>query len=87
MGANQSTAALSVSKEKLLLDRLRALELKGSADNEYVHVSSEKEPVRNSNFKAPWVSLSVPDLGKWEYELLQDPKNRYTLPRSSQRSI
>jgi bleomycin hydrolase len=87
MGANQSTAALSVSKEKLLLDRLRALELKGSADNEYVHVSSEKEPVRNSKFEAPWVSLSVPDLGKWEYELLQDPKNRYTLPRSSQRSI
>jgi hypothetical protein len=26
--------------------------------------------------KAPWLSLSVSDVGKWEHELLQDSKNR-----------
>lgn len=83
MGANQSSAALPVSKEKLLLERLRALELKAS-DNEYVHVSSEKDPVKHTQFKAPWLSLSVSEVGRWEHELLQDPKNRSTLshPRS-----
>lgn len=81
MGANQSSTPLPVSKEKLLLERLRALEIKTSADSEYVHVSSEKEPVSTSPLKAPWLSLSVSDVGRWERELLQDPKNRYALSR------
>ena len=78
MGANQSSTPLPVSKEKLLLERLRAMEIKTSSDNEYVHVSSEKDPVPNTPLKAPWLSLSVSDVGEWEQELLQDPKNRYT---------
>lgn len=87
MGANQSSTPLPVSKEKLLLERLRAMELRGSAvDNEYVHVSSEKETATTTHFKAPWISLSVSDVGKWEHELLQDPKNRYVLPHFSQPS-
>lgn len=86
MGANQSSTPLPVSKEKLLLERLRALELRGTVDNEYVHISSEKEPVTKAQLKAPWISLSVSDVGKWEHELLQDPKNRYVLPHFSQPS-
>ena len=80
MGANQSSTPLPVSKEKLLLERLRALEIKTASDSEYVHVSSEKEPVPSAPLKAPWLSLSVSDVGKWERELLQDPKNRYIPP-------
>ena len=76
MGANQSSNTLPVSKEKLLRERLRALELKTSADNEYVHVSNEKELVPVAPLKAPWLALSISEIGKWEYELLQDAKNR-----------
>jgi hypothetical protein len=81
MGANQSSTSLSVSKEKLLLERLRALEIKTAADSEYVHVSTEKQPVPTSTLKAPWLSLSVSEVGRWERELLQDSKNRYAMPR------
>lgn len=80
MGANQSSTPFPASKEKLLIERLRALELKDSTDNDYVHVStSEKAPTRDTPFKAPWISVSVSDVGKWEHELLQDPKNRLVL--------
>jgi bleomycin hydrolase len=76
MGANQSKEP--ISNEKLVIERLRALELKDQADNEYVHVNEKDiaKPVKNIKYKAPWTSLSVDEVEHWEHELLQDPKNR-----------
>ncbi|TAQ83317.1 hypothetical protein B7494_g8358 [Chlorociboria aeruginascens] len=78
MGANQSKAPLV--NEKLIVERLRALEIKDEADSEYIHVN-EKNPSRASqnHVKAPWASVSISDVGQWEHELLQDPKNRLAL--------
>jgi bleomycin hydrolase len=69
MGATQSKEP--IAGEKLLIERLRALEVRD--DNEYVHVD-EKE---TKKFKAPWTAVSVSDIEHWEHELFQDPKNRY----------
>jgi bleomycin hydrolase len=79
MGANQSKAP--IPNEKLLLERLRALELKDGfreQADDFVHIS-EKDAVasKKSGYKAPWKTLSVGELESWEHELLQDPKNRY----------
>lgn len=75
MGANQSKAPLL--NEKLVIERLRALELKDGADNdyEYVHVD-EKDASCTKTFRAPWANLSISEVEHWEHELLQDPKNR-----------
>jgi bleomycin hydrolase len=74
MGANQSKTPLP--NEKLLIERMRALELK-DADNDFVHVD-EKDVTHGSkkNFRAPWTNLSISEIEHWEHELLQDPKNR-----------
>ena len=79
MGGNQSKE--SISNEKLVIERLRALELKDQADNEYVQVGEKDvaRPARNSQFRAPWTTLSISDVGEWESELMQDPKNRSVL--------
>jgi len=74
MGADQSKQALTT--EKLVIDRLRALQVKEQADNEYVHIDEKAVQGSSSRFKAPWTSLSTAELGDWEHELLQDPKNR-----------
>jgi len=76
MGANQSKQPLS--NEKLVIERLRALEIKDQADNDYVHVN-EKEISKGLQYKAPWTSLSTHEVKHWEHELLQDPKNRLAL--------
>lgn len=79
MGANQSKQPFS--NEKLVIERLRALELKDQADNEYIQVGEKDvaHPARNSQFRAPWTTLSISDVGEWESELMQDPKNRSVL--------
>ncbi len=80
MGANQSRG--SHPNEELLADRLRDLELKeagyssGSDDNDHVQVNEKSATRSDMKFKAPWATLSTNDIGDWERELLQDPKNR-----------
>ncbi|KAF4633908.1 hypothetical protein G7Y89_g4198 [Cudoniella acicularis] len=79
MGANQSKA--SIANERLVIERLRALELKDEPDNGYVHIG-EKElvyPEKRVKSTAPWATLSIEEVGNWEHELLQDPKNRLAL--------
>jgi bleomycin hydrolase len=78
MGANQSKTPLL--NEKLVIERLRALEMKDGLDNDYVLL--EKDGVQGSkkSFKAPWTNLSISEVEHWEHELLQDPKNRSQLP-------
>jgi bleomycin hydrolase len=71
MGANQSKTPLV--NEKLVIERLRALEIEGEGDSEYVHVSEKSDSYK---YRAPWTSLSVSEVGHWERQLLQDPKNR-----------
>jgi bleomycin hydrolase len=75
MGANQSKTPLL--NEKLVIERLRALELNGT-DNDWETVD-EKDISSNKTFRAPWTNLSVSEIEHWEHELLQDPKNRYVL--------
>jgi bleomycin hydrolase len=72
MGGTQSTP---IASEKLLIERLRALEVKD--DNEYVHVDEKAVVGIKKEFKAPWTAVSISDIGKWEHELFEDPKNRY----------
>lgn len=76
MGGNQSKEV--IPNEKIVIERLRALELKDQADSEYITVG-EKDVARSaqsSTFRAPWTSLSISDVEDWENELMQDPKNR-----------
>lgn len=73
MGANQSKTPLA--NEKLLIERLRALEIKDQADTDYVHIHEKDIPSKRP-FKSPWTNLSISDVAHWEHELLQDPKNR-----------
>ncbi|KUJ09414.1 putative cysteine proteinase 1, mitochondrial [Mollisia scopiformis] len=77
MGANQSKSPLP--NEKLVIERLRALEVKDQSDSEYVQVDEKALAASSTHFKAPWTSLSTSELEHWEHELLQDPKNRSTL--------
>jgi bleomycin hydrolase len=75
MGSTQSTPIAS-EKLDIVAERLRALEIRDKDDNEYVHVD-EKDSLRGrKQFKAPWTAVSVSDIGHWEHELFQDPKNR-----------
>jgi bleomycin hydrolase len=74
MGANQSKTP--IANEKLIVERLRALEIKDQSDNDYVQVD-EKVVKGSTHFRAPWTAVSVSDVGQWEHELLQDPKNRH----------
>lgn len=77
MGANQSKAP--VINEKLVIERLRALELSG-ADNDYDFVEvDEKDSSSTKKYRAPWTNLSISEIEHWEHELLQDPKNRFVL--------
>jgi bleomycin hydrolase len=76
MGGTQSKEP--IAGEKLLIERLRALEVKD--DNEYVHVDEKAVIGTPKKFKAPWTAVSVNDIEHWEHELFQDPKNRYGVP-------
>jgi hypothetical protein len=75
MGAMQSKEP--IAGEKLLIERLRALEAKDQSDNDYVHVDEKAVLGTSKKFRAPWTAVSVSDVEHWEHELLQDPKNRY----------
>ena len=75
MGANQSKTP--IANEKLIIERLRALEIKDQSDNDYVQIDEKAVKGSKTHFRAPWSALSVPDVGQWEHELLQDPKNRH----------
>lgn len=74
MGANQS---LPTPKEKLVIERLHALEIKDQHED-YVHVDEKAVGGSKTKFRAPWTAVSVSEVENWEHELLQDPKNRYT---------
>jgi len=77
MGANQSRTPLAYEKQKLVIERLRELQIVDQADNEYVHVDEKAvDGTNKTKFKALWTSLAIEDVEKWEHELLQDPKNR-----------
>ena len=80
MGSNNSKPAPPLN-EKLLAERLRALQLKDEADNEFVHVN-EKDAQASREFQTPWASLCTSDIKQWEDELLDDPKNRSIPPLS-----
>ena len=76
MGANQSKTPLL--NERLVIERLRALELKDGADTDYDFIQvDEKDASSSKSFRAPWKNLSISEVEHWEHELLQDPKNRY----------
>lgn len=77
MGGQQSRPSQSqLANEKLIIERLQALQAKDRTpdDGEYVCVGGDEKP-------RPYVSrsagLSISALKQWEYELLQDPKNRW----------
>ena len=76
MGANQSSTSLP--NEKLLVERLRELQLRDQAADDYVHVDEKtvSSSSTKTTFKAPWKTLSVSEVQSWEHELLQDAKNR-----------
>ncbi|RFU29599.1 hypothetical protein B7463_g6738, partial [Scytalidium lignicola] len=80
MGANQSKAP--IINEKLVIERLRALEVKGevASDEEYVHVEKGAHSSKSfdPSLRSP-SSLSATRLEKWEHQLFQDPKNRLAL--------
>ncbi len=81
MGANQSKTPLP--NEKLVIERLRALEIKDHAED-YVHVDEKAVAgPSKSHFKAPWTAVSVSEVEGWEHELLEDPKNRLASPLST----
>lgn len=76
MGANQSQ--ITLPNEKLVIERLRELQLEDQAD-EYVQVDEKALSVSKNHFRAPWTSLSTTEVASWEHQLLQDPKNRYVV--------
>ncbi|KAI6710958.1 hypothetical protein JHW43_006524 [Diplocarpon mali] len=76
MGVNQSKSPLP--NEKLVVERLRAMEIKDSED--YVQVDEKAlSGSSKTKFRAPWTALSVSEVEHWEQQLLQDPKNRLAL--------
>ncbi len=78
MGANQSKTPLQ--NEKLVIERLRAMEIKDQSDD-YVQVDEKAlSGSSKSRSRAPWTAVSVSEVENWEHELLQDPKNRYSCP-------
>ena len=85
MGANQSKSPLP--NEKLVIERLRALEIKDQSDSDYVQVDEKAFAGDTTHFKAPWTSLSASELKGWEHELLQDPKNRYSSSASPKSTL
>jgi bleomycin hydrolase len=74
MGANQSKTPLA--NEKLVIDQLRALEIKDQSDCDYIQVNEKAVVGSKKTFRAPWTALSASDIEQWEHQLLQDPKNR-----------
>jgi len=74
MGANQSQP---LPNEKLVIERLRELQVKGQEQaDDFVHVDEKAHAAQSTHFRAPWTSLSSSEIADWEHELLQDPKNR-----------
>lgn len=76
MGAYQSKVSV---QEKVVIDRLRALQVEGGGDEDYVCVSKEAAPPVSEKTvvgsRQP-EALSVPLVEKWQDTLLSDPKNR-----------
>lgn len=74
MGANTSKVAQApLVNEKLIIERLRAMDLKDQADNDFVHV--EKGGM-DASWRHKQSTLSSSEVEEWEHQLLQDPKNR-----------
>jgi bleomycin hydrolase len=78
MGANQSKSP--IPNEKLVIEQLRALEVTDQSDSEYIQVDEKSVAALRGTFKAPWAAVSISEVGQWEQQLLQDPKNRSALP-------
>lgn len=77
MGAAQSRITVKcIPNEQLVVDRLRALQLRDqqSTEEDYVHVSMNEKGRPRYSRKASGLSVSAVE--HWEETLLQDPKNR-----------
>ncbi|KAI1140761.1 peptidase C1B, bleomycin hydrolase [Hypoxylon sp. FL0543] len=76
MGAQQSkTSPEAAAHEKAILDHLQSLKL----EDDFVHVSSEKEPVFSGGINRQPEKLAVEITQNWQSKLLADPKNRLAL--------
>jgi hypothetical protein len=77
MGGQQSRSSQGeLANEKLIIERLQALQTKDRAsdDGEYVCIDGREKPRQYVSSSA---GLSISAVKEWEHELLQDPKNRY----------
>jgi bleomycin hydrolase len=82
MGAEQSKPTPeTLIREKLIVERVQALSVQDRitqhVDDEYVRVDTDEKKVTKHVSLNPTLSASA--VGKWQYELLQDPKNRSVL--------
>ncbi|KAI1407795.1 peptidase C1B, bleomycin hydrolase [Hypoxylon sp. FL1857] len=76
MGAQQSKSSPeAAAHEKAVLDRLQSLKL----EDDFVHVSSEKEALFNGGINRKPEELAVEITQNWQSKLLADPKNRLAL--------
>lgn len=84
MGSQQSkTASSQMAAEKLIVERLQALQVKqvaAEADDDYVRVEADEKGAKRSKYVSKTPSLSISAVEEWQHELLQDPKNRYVVP-------
>jgi hypothetical protein len=75
--APQSSTNASMNEKLRLIERLRALELRDGGDD-YEHVSDDEELGRKRLMRRDeQKALEVPELKRWEHELLKDGKNRF----------
>ncbi|OTA54686.1 peptidase C1B, bleomycin hydrolase [Hypoxylon sp. EC38] len=76
MGAQQSKSSPeAAAHEKAILDCLQSLKL----EDDFVHVSSEKEVLFNGGINREPEKLAVEITQNWQSKLLEDPKNRLAL--------
>ncbi|KAI0138047.1 peptidase C1B, bleomycin hydrolase [Hypoxylon sp. NC0597] len=76
MGAQQSKSSPeAAAHEKAILDRLQSLKV----EDDFVHVSSEKEALFNGGINRQPEKLAVEITQDWQSKLLEDPKNRLAL--------
>lgn len=81
MGAQQSKSSPeAAAHEKAVIDRLQSIKL----EDDFVHVSSEKEAVFNGGINRQPEKLAVEITQNWQSKLLEDPKNRFVALSSSE---
>lgn len=68
--------------EKAVLERIRSLQVDDDAEENYVHVYSEKGLHDiTSNWEPEGLAVTLVE--SWQSKLLQDPKNRFVIPPPS----